>query len=461
MGASQGATRDASAGRNRTIARMALAAAVTLVLFEIAFRVYAAVWLPGYTPSGIRARTLPPEVGAAERAGDEGESYFVVPHPYLGYVEASGATLEGMLGPDRLAAQVGNARPDWLRREVSNVGFVDARDYPFRRDPDDYLILVVGGSVARWLALQGGPTLAERIEDDPRFEGRDVVVVNAAVGGYKQPQQLLATTYLYALGLEPDAVINVDGFNEVALAMQNVAKQVSPAFPSATHWAHVLSDGAPTAPLRRALAAIELARARRDDASRAAHRWSGISNVAAYWYVRRAETHAAEAAHRELEYKELSLADVREDAADALAGPWHDEPIEERVREIVGLWSRGSRGLAAFCAELDVHYLHLLQPTAHDWNDGPAKPFTPAELDAIGPRGVGLALAVEELYPRLRAELEALAADGIAARDCSRLFANEPRTLYYDRAHVNQLGNELFAEHAAELFLATVRLPER
>jgi hypothetical protein len=52
-------------------------------------------------------------------------------------------------------------------------------------------------------------------------------VVKATIGGYKQPQQLMALNWFMALGGEFDIVINLDGFNDVALpALENVPTRI-------------------------------------------------------------------------------------------------------------------------------------------------------------------------------------------------------------------------------------------
>ena len=58
------------------------------------------------------------------------------------------------------------------------------------------------------------------------------MLLNTAYGGYKQPQQLMALNYALALGAQFDVVVNLDGFNEVALdASENALQGVSPAYP--------------------------------------------------------------------------------------------------------------------------------------------------------------------------------------------------------------------------------------
>jgi hypothetical protein len=52
-----------------------------------------------------------------------------------------------------------------------------------------------------------------------------------ALGGWKQPQQLFALQLAWLRGGEFDAVINLDGFNEVAMVAQNVGSGVPAWFP--------------------------------------------------------------------------------------------------------------------------------------------------------------------------------------------------------------------------------------
>jgi len=72
-----------------------------------------------------------------------------------------------------------------------------------------------GGSVALGLCMNpdhGTKLIAEAIARSAFFHGKTIDVVCLAVDGYKQPQQLLALTYLLALGVRFDVVINLDGF---------------------------------------------------------------------------------------------------------------------------------------------------------------------------------------------------------------------------------------------------------
>ena len=84
-----------------------------------------------------------------------------------------------------------------------------------------YDICILGGSVAQTFARLGAARLADKLREDPRFAGLEIAVHEDACAGYKQPQSVMVLAHLFARGHEPDAVIQLDGFNEAALGWSN------------------------------------------------------------------------------------------------------------------------------------------------------------------------------------------------------------------------------------------------
>ena len=93
-----------------------------------------------------------------------------------------------------------------------------ASQNPARFDAAD----VVLGESQRFEAL---------LEADPRFDGRTIAVVGQGRSGFKQPQQVALVNWMLGLGHPIDAVINIDGFNEVAFGMANARDATHPLFP--------------------------------------------------------------------------------------------------------------------------------------------------------------------------------------------------------------------------------------
>ena len=101
---------------------------------------------------------------------------------------------------------------------------------PSKVEKDDIKILVLGGSVAQHLSQNqtseifktdnidiNGKNILQNLLNH-KFKTNKFKVFNAAIGGGKQPQQLFKLYYLYLIGEKFDIVINLDGFNEIALS---------------------------------------------------------------------------------------------------------------------------------------------------------------------------------------------------------------------------------------------------
>lgn len=102
------------------------------------------------------------------------------------------------------------------RDNINATGF-PGREFPLIRDQDRYTIFLTGGSVA---AFVGGlhPKHPKFLEEELNScykppHGTGFTVLNAAIGGWKQPQQAIAFL-LY--GDIADALVTLEGFNEIS-----------------------------------------------------------------------------------------------------------------------------------------------------------------------------------------------------------------------------------------------------
>src|SRR4030095_13628597 len=83
--------------------------------------------------------------------------------------------------------------------------------------------------------------------------------------GYKQPQQLLVLSYFLSIGQTFDLVLNIDGFNEVALGSLNNERGLDISMPSAMHLdplVNLVNQSTLTPEKLQSLAAIEQYKAR-------------------------------------------------------------------------------------------------------------------------------------------------------------------------------------------------------
>jgi hypothetical protein len=324
-----------------------------------------------------------------------------------------------------------------------------------RADAARYPILVLGGSVAGGFCNSGWKTFAEEVGRDERMKGRRVAVVNFAAGGYKQPQQVIRLVWLLSLGIRPAAVIEIDGFNEVALGNANAHDGFHPLHPSRSHWLRQFSAGRTDAAMKELEASAREAKAHVVELANFGLRF-GLwrSSLAGTLLQRRVRASQNRVNDAEAEYLRRAARVV--DVESASGPPIHGGP-DAAMSVVVDGWAECSESMRAICEARSIPYLQVLQPTLHD--DG-AKPVTHEEEE----NGVAPPEWIEGArigYPLLRARGERLLAAGLNFVDASRIFADVRETLYFDECHFNNLGMDRFARFVAQAFLDTLPPRER
>ncbi len=363
-------------------------------------------------------------LAAVHRAGENLATHSygnpgIVVHPYLGYVRNAGESSNDVDRPDALP--------------VSEYGFEDDKIPLLKRSEDRLIVAIFGGSVAnRFSAGPGGRALKENLE--ALVPEREIVMVHVALDGYKQPQQLMALTYLLALGGEFDVVVNLDGFNEVALAQtRNVDRGVSHAFPR--DWS-LLVEELPDNLSTAAVGEIVWLRQRRGAwAGRFDGGLAGCSAAAQLvWLVR------DRMMEREIDDCLHAYSEQRTgDPWSPTKGPRDGHLDGELPAQLVDLWARSSVLMSEVCRENGIVYLHFLQPNQYV-----------AGVNVVGPRtGSGaiftdhtLRSAVESGYPLLIQAGAELAHGGVDFEDLTGLFAEIDEQVYCDSCcHLNDQGN--------------------
>jgi len=434
--------------RGRRLAFAALAAALTLTVLEALSWVTLSV-VEGVPASwGRLAARRGALAGPAEPAGGEdpdaprpgveevppwavGLDTLHILHPYLGFVEP----------PD--PPWKGNA----TRWDANAAAFGFPRNFhPFfpAGEVDRVVVAVVGGSVAQQVALNGRPVpyLEEALGSLDRFRGRRVAVLDLAMGGYKQPQQLIALSYFLSLGLPVGVVVNVDGFNEVTLPVRdNLPSGVFPFYPRA--WNFQVGDIDPVE--RRARGAVVLLEdARRSLALRADHApWRHSFTAGLLWRLLDGRLERWTADRRQ------SLLDREPGTRDPQSfGPQVSFESEEDLRrELVAVWRRSSLLMDRLARGHGVEYYHFLQPNQYD--PGSKRLSAEERISAFDPSSPFRDL-VARGYPLLRSAGEELRGEGVAFVDLSRELASVDATLYVDPCcHLNRAGIRLLVDRIA------------
>ena len=351
-------------------------------------------------------------------------------HPYLGWV----------LNPDLHPAQEAGGR----LFPVNRFGLVDDGITVYRRAPDQCLVGIVGGSVAQQVSLLSDGLLKSRLEAAPELKGRRVKFVRLALSGHKQPQQLMSLSYLLALGGELDVLVNIDGYNEVALSItENAVAGVALSYPRL--WQHRLQDVVDPRVESSSFRLLKLRASRREAAQLAESPWLRSSPTANLVWL---------AYDKWVERSLIALGDEIRTHQDshgrgfARSGPVNDSRSEKALsEEACRLWRDCSRQLHRLCAANGIRYVHVLQPSQYDAG---SKPLTDYEKEKCYVDHEHFADAIRTTYPLLRQAGGELKAEGVTFCDATQLFAKETETIYSDWVcHFNQKGNDLLAEKVA------------
>jgi hypothetical protein len=317
----------------------------------------------------------------------------------------------------------------------------------------EFQVVILGGSVA---ALFGEDelnkhTLRDILAADPRLAQRKLCILDFGRGAYKEPQQLNFVVYLLVLGFKPDAVIDIDGFNEVALGLRNRVQGWHPIYPSFAQWGQLAS---PSANDRDALDIVgEIRGAQRS--------LEGLGDLFVAWHLEQSCLAGKLVLHRMYNLRHRAVSQLNlyakhfsdQDTEVQQAGPALGGDDLEAVKASVESWKESSRSLSDMCRGRGIMHIQFLQPTLLDSG---SKPLTASELehatcDPIWETAVHLG------YPLLRTTGEELRRLGVDFVDASMLFEHQPETLYYDCCHFGHEGNVLLAEKIAGELLR--RLP--
>ena len=389
-------------------------------------------------------------------------SYFAVTEGGLFYSAEKGAP--SLTGPDlvpgesadiRLHPYFGFTKIGDPERDVNNHGFAAAPyDYPYVRQHDNQFIVgVFGGSVAAGFTKYGQERLITRLKEDPLLRDKEIVLLSFAQGGYKQPQQLLVLSYYLAIGQELDMVINLDGFNEVALSSRNDAFDMDISMPSSDHFGslvNLIDRSTLTDERIEALARITRNKAQVERiGQRAAN-----ARLASGWFLWQQifRIRATSLARQQVAFQDLASGD-REQSVMAVNPPSEDLQGPVLYERIAAEWADASIMMHTLLQSRGIPYYHILQPNQYFSQ----KAFTAEELRLALTEGHPYRSGAEAGYPALLAQAQRLAQAGVDFHSAVAIFDDVPGTLYFDDCcHFNVTGNEILADFMAAAILSSL-----
>ncbi len=416
----------------RMLGRVALVL-LGVFLVEVGLRAWTGIFLGAYDASAVKSawmeragRAAYPErepLASSEPAFNRAVAAFTggnyQPHPFVGF--------EASRDADEFIAQLATWQSDQALFDRMCT------------------VLVLGGSVAEGFAdpVNGGMApLRKQLQADPRFAGQEILILPHARAAYKQPQQLQWLAWLLSLGFEPDILINLDGFNEVALAAINAEFDSYPLYPSLLHWHNSTEAGNGTT--------LEDARAldfvSRQLAARALE-WELERSALASMFFNAALVHL----DRKVNQLEELGVKTQSNASSSVFGPPFSASVDSAVELSVKAWAHSSTAMNDLCQARGIQYLHVLQPTLHDVG---SKTLTEAEI-GNSELPASAIRAVQLGYPLLRKAGAQLARSGVPFLDASQVFREDEETIYMDACHFVRPGTTILGQFVADFLQQT------
>lgn len=273
-------------------------------------------------------------------------------------------------------------------------------------------ILVLGGSVASHMSssdvIYKYDMLAQIINE--RFATKRFWVYNAAFGGGKQPQQYFKYQYLDLVGFKPDIIINLDGFNEISLSLEENFNLKNPAIFPRSYSKSVHATAVDRSCLRNSNALADL------------NTRLPFLELLSWIYIKNC--------HKKIQGGEEV--------------PWWShqlvEPDEDFVSKSIAIWEESSNKIFEAASSRGTDYIHVLQP--NQYLEG-SKLFSEEEVEHVLRLKTTYGYHINNHYKRL--SFKKLKANNI--RDQRYLFSDFKQTVYADRCcHFNELGMKMIIE---------------
>ncbi len=365
----------------------------------------------------------------SEAGRDSGKRVEIL-HPFMGYVVDY---------HDSLCS--GHGFCDDLMRQYDDAPLTPGSE-------GDFVVAVFGGSFAyQTVHVSSEDYLEEALRSLPGLGDKRMVIHTIALGGFKQPQQLMALNWFLSLGAGFDLVINLDGFNEAALPpAENVSAGTHPFFPRVWHNRVRVTRNVALLGIYGRIEHAKDTRARRAKRlNESPWRYSVLRNLV--WKARDVRM-ASRIAEYEAQARSYRAANTHVRGLVATGPPYDAGSGSAMFEDIAAQWARSSRQMHAVSAAHGIRYFHFLQP--NQYHAG-SKPLSEQERREAYIEGHPYRPGVLRTYPLLVRQGAELVRDGINFVDLSSVFAGNEQTLYVDACcHLGPEGYEIVIDAMVE-----------
>ncbi|AFZ05044.1 hypothetical protein Osc7112_0436 [Oscillatoria nigro-viridis PCC 7112] len=392
-----------------------------------------------------RTKTKEKVVEDIERVGIRlDESIVERLHPLFGYVLKQGAFTN-----------------EKLKLKVNKEGFFSLYEYPFiKTNKNQVIIGVFGGSVANNFAVDEYVTrrLSNKLKTYPEFANKEIIVLNFGNGGYKQPQQLLILNYFLALGQELDLVINIDGFNEVALSNLNNKAQVEIGMPSVQHIQPLtgLANNNLSPDAMRSIVQInETKKQLKAGIDKLQTCQLALCHAVTSLQVKQLVNNYQQAV---VKYdRQIKQSNPNTANSGIVYIPKADFVLQDAAAfdKMASMWYQSSIGMNQILSSRKIKYFHFIQPNQYY----PTKrAFTAKENEIAIDQKSPYIEGVKKGYPVLLSKVDDLQKAGVNVFSAVNILDNTKETVYKDACcHYNSVGDEVLANYVSSSIIKVVR----
>ena len=384
-------------------------------------------------------RNIDPDLAIPEAKAnqDNGQATIVQQlHPYFGFVDKAG--IEHRL-PYLQSANPGN-----------NFGFASGYRYPFKKqNPNQFIVGIFGGSVAANYSFfeTDRRILAAALNQLPALANKEIIILPFAVGGYKQPQQLLVLSYFLSIGQEFDLAINIDGFNEVSLAYMNYQHGIESSMPSdfiLLPMVKLATGDLSKDELELTLAILK----EKEDLANSTSSLAAASTATAYelaWLRSRYLIRGYRENIVKLDQLRVAKGRSEQTFMQIPAGPTIS--ADEALKQMAGRWSASSLMMKHLLDQRNIPYFQFIQPNQYAET---RRVFSEKEKAIAFNENSAFKPGAEKGYPLLLEELGKLRQAGLNAFNAVNIFDDVSEPVYSDNCcHYNEGGSAIFSKYVA------------
>jgi hypothetical protein len=342
--------------------------------------------------------------------------------------------------------------------KTNNYGFVSQYEYPIKRNQNQFIVGVLGGSVANNYAVYENEVeiLAKILKEKvPSLANKEIIVLPLAMGGYKQPQQLMILNYFLSIGQDLDLVINIDGFNDVAIATMNYRQGIEPTIPSIQHLQSLQSAISN-------LSLEELTTIAKINQTKTELK-NTLENLDQCWLASCYTFHfiktqsLAKTYQNEIyKFKQISeINQAKETDPLLLLTPKNYSLTDNNfIDKIVKTWYRSSVQINEVLAAKNIPYFHIIQPNQYYKTQ---RVFSAEEKKIAMIKDSPYIEGVTKGYPILLSKIKELQQENVQIFDGTQMFDQVPEIVYFDNCcHYNQKGMEIFSEEIGNWIAGTL-----